>query len=129
VSGRDPTNGRFGPGVSGNPRGRPRKAATTDDTILKVANGKVTVTENGKRRRVTKLEAAATQVFNRGVSGDMRAGKMSLEFAQKAEEKLAGAPAAPAELSASDEEIVLRIKERFRLIIAEEGGHGPDHAG
>ena len=53
------SNGRFKKGVSPNPSGRPRKAQTVSKAILDAAKGKVTVSENGKRRRVRKIEAAA----------------------------------------------------------------------
>jgi hypothetical protein len=126
ADGRDSKTGRFQKGTTGNSRGRPKKAPTVGAAILGALSERVPINENGKRRRVTKLEAAAKQMANRSASGDPRASKLALDLAQKAEEKLAQAPASPAELSASDQEIVERMKARLRLIIEEEI-HGPRH--
>ena len=113
--------GTFKAGVSGNPRGRPRKARTVDDAIAEAMREAVAVTENGRRRKITKLNATAKQIANQGASGDLRAGKMALDLAQRAEEKAAEARArAPAKLKESDEEIVARLQARLRLIISQE---------
>jgi hypothetical protein len=120
---RDPTSGRFQKGKSGNPRGRPRKATTVDTVVIEALGKKVGVTEGGKRRRVTKLEATVTQVANKGASGDPRATKLALDLAQKAEERLAQSPTTE-ELSASDEAIVVRLMARLRRIVSEEETNG-----
>jgi hypothetical protein len=121
-AGRD-TTGRFPKGKSGNPRGRRKKAPTVGQAILGALNQKVQVKDSHGRKRVTKLEAAATQMANKSASGDPRASKLALDLAQKAEERLAALPTPAAELSASDQEIVGRVMERLRLIIKEEDGH------
>jgi hypothetical protein len=126
-AGRDTKTGRFQKGVSGNRKGRPKKAPTVGAAILGALREKVPIKENGRSKRVTKLEATAKQMANRSASGDPRASKLALDLAQKAEERLAAAPATAAELNASDAEIVERLIERFRQIIKEED-HGPDHA-
>jgi hypothetical protein len=127
AGGRD-TTGRFPKGKSGNPRGRPKKAPSVGQAILGALNEKVAIKEQGKSRRVTKLEAAAKQMANKSASGDPRASKLALDLAQKAEERFAAAPTPAAELSASDHEIVARLKDRIRLIFAEEKGHEPDES-
>jgi hypothetical protein len=125
---RHSKTGRFLKGKTGNPYGRPKKAQSVGAAILGALSERVPVKENGRSKRVTKLEAAAKQMANRSASGDPRASKLALDLAQKAEEKLARVPASPAELSASDRQIVERIKARLRLIIEEET-HGPGRTG
>ena len=119
---RNAKTGRFEKGKSGNPRGRPKKAPTVGAAILGALNEKVPIKENGRSRRVTKLEAAAKQMANKSASGDPRASKLALDLAQRAEERLAAQPASPAELSASDAEIAQRVFERFVLILKEKEG-------
>ena len=64
-----PSHTRFKKGQSGNPRGRSAKNLAA---LLAVAlNEKVTVTENGKRRQVTKREAVIAQLVNKSASAEL----------------------------------------------------------
>ena len=119
IDGRD-GRGRFQPGQSGNRRGRPRKPKTVGAAIAGAFNEKVPVTEGGKRRRITKLEAAAKQIANKSASGDPRSAKLGLELAQKAEERQRQAPAGPPKLTESDQQVAERLMARLRRVILEE---------
>jgi hypothetical protein len=68
-----PLSTRFRAGQSGNPRGRPKGARNLSTIIAAALGEKVAVTENGRRRRITKLEAAIKQLVNRAASGEARA--------------------------------------------------------
>ena len=50
-------NGQFGTGNRANPNGRPRKGKSMYDEVARELQAKVTITENGKRKRVSKLAA------------------------------------------------------------------------
>ena len=108
------TSGRFAKGRSGNPRGRPRKAPGVDAAILAAMNERVSVNQKGRNVRLSKKQLAAVQMANRGAAGDPRAVKMALDYAQKAEERLAAAAPAPDVLGPSDVEIAQRFVERIR---------------
>ena len=125
---RDRT-GRFAPGHCPNPTGRPRKARTVSATIAHALNEAIPVTENGRRRRISKLQAAAKQVANKGAAGDLRATKMAFDLAEKAEQQQAATQSSNDRLSASDEDIVERLMGRLRLIIKEEEIGPPDASG
>lgn len=107
------TDGRFPPGRSGNANGRPKKPATVSAAIVSAMNKTVTANEHGRRRKVRKLDATATQIANKGASGDLRAGKMLLDMAAKAE-ALEAAKAAPDVLTISDQEILDRFLADYR---------------
>jgi hypothetical protein len=128
---RDRRTGRFKPGYCPNPDGRPRKARTVGATIAGALKETIPVTENGRHRKVSKLQAAAQQIANKSAAGDLRATKMALDLAQR-DEQQAAAQSPIDRLSASDGEIVERVKARFRRIIIEEreqeDGH-PDTTG
>ncbi len=110
TEGRGP-GGKFAPGHSGNPYGRPRKPSDVDDEILSAFEGKVNVNDGRKQRRVSKLRATAEQVANSGATG--KAAKQALDVVQKAaERKRAIAP--PITLTQSDEEIVEDFLAEYR---------------
>jgi len=71
--GRPPVHSRFQKGKSGNPRGRPKGSTNHLMLLRRVLDQKVTVTENGKTRDITKIEAAMTQLLNKAAQGDPRA--------------------------------------------------------
>lgn len=106
-------NGRFGQGNRANPNGRPRRGRSVNDTIMKEMASSVTVTENQKRKRISKLAANAKQIANQGASGDLKAAKLSLELALKAETNTASS-AAPPPLTHNDRAIVERFIARLR---------------
>jgi hypothetical protein len=108
--------GRFKPGQSGNPQGRPRKASTVGEAVREALAAKVTINEGGKRKRISKREAAATQMANKSASGDLRAGKLAFDIAHKAEERAATAAPATDHITAADAEVVERLVARLRLI-------------
>ncbi len=77
---RPPQNKRFRKGRSGNPKGRPRGAKNLTTLLDQVLAEPVIVTEQGKRRRITKREAMLKQLANKAASGDAKA--MQLLLAQ-----------------------------------------------
>ena len=80
--GKPPEYTRFQKGQSGNPTGR-RKGSKNVATLLEqVLNERVVVTENGKRKRITKLEAMLKQLANKAASGDHRAIKLLMPLAE-----------------------------------------------
>ena len=70
---RPPRSTRFRPGQSGNPRGRPMGARSLRGLVASALGERIEAKENGRRRRITKLEAAVTQLVNPAASGHQRA--------------------------------------------------------
>ncbi|CAN5306931.1 hypothetical protein BH09PSE2_BH09PSE2_06180 [soil metagenome] len=113
--------GAFPKGVSGNPKGRPRKKRSVDDAVIATMHEKVPV--RGSRKRTTRLEVTTTRLANKGAEGDLRAAKLSIDYLQKAEERRAQAELkAPQELTESDVAIVARLIGRLKRIAESEGG-------
>ena len=114
--GKPPRHSRFKQGEpSANPRGRPRKNMTA--LLVEGLNKKVTVTENGRRRKVTLREAITSQLINQSASADLRATKMLLDLIKDAERQTAAAAAAAEPAPAftkADEEVVEQLIERLR---------------
>ena len=68
----------FKKGQSGNPRGWPPGAKNLAKLLNDALNEPVTVTENGRRRKITKREAVIKQL-NNSASGDARSLKILLD--------------------------------------------------
>jgi len=77
--GRPPAETRFQPGQSGNPKGRAKGSRNLSTLVQTALDEKVTVNVNGKRRRISKLEAAFTQQANKAAAGDPKAIRLMLD--------------------------------------------------
>lgn len=71
--GKPPLGSRFRHGVSGNPKGRPRGIRNFQTELSEELRTKVTVHENGRRKKITKRQAIAKQLVNKAASGDLKA--------------------------------------------------------
>lgn len=76
---RPPTQTRYKKGQSGNPKGRPRKTQTAQDSAAKVLSKKVAIVVNGRVRKITILEAAIHQIAAKAVKGDLKATKFLID--------------------------------------------------
>jgi hypothetical protein len=71
--GKPPREKRFRAGQSGNPRGRPRGAKNFATAIEDELQTRITVTENGKRKRISKRQVIAKHLVNKAAAGDLKA--------------------------------------------------------
>lgn len=69
--GKPPKSTQFKKGVSGNPKGRPKKPLDFDEDLLRESRSLVTINENGQRRRISKLAAVFKQLTNKAASGKL----------------------------------------------------------
>lgn len=74
---------RFKPGQSGNPRGRPPGVKSLSDIVRKIVGQKVTITENGRTRRVPRLEAILLRAAGEASRGDARALRLLLQLTER----------------------------------------------
>lgn len=66
--GKPPKHTRFKPGVSGNPKGKPRKNRTFEEEVQAVLSTRVPVTINGKKTYVTKRQLLLEQIINGAIN-------------------------------------------------------------
>jgi hypothetical protein len=70
--GKPPRVSQFKPGESGNPRGRPRGSKNLALLLEEELKQRITINENGRRRRITKQAAIIKHMVNKALSGDPR---------------------------------------------------------
>ena len=77
-----PVEHRFKPGRSGNPSGRPKGARSMPEEVRAALRKTVTVTEDGRRRKISVLEAALRRLVEQAVAkGELRAIQQILTLA------------------------------------------------
>jgi phosphoenolpyruvate carboxylase len=89
---------------------------------------KVIVNENGKRKVVTKLEAALKQLANQAASGQPRAMQLLTTLLRSAEDRAIAAPAPAENLDEADKKVFLGIVKRLETYDkgAEENAEEPE---
>jgi len=115
---KPPRSRQFKKGRSGNPKGRPPRESRDADilALLRSAlNEEVSVTENGERKKITKAEAMAKQLVNKGAAGDARAIQMLLAALRSIEERLDSAAGERAEETATQMHMLERLTIEERL--------------
>jgi hypothetical protein len=111
--GKPPRHSRFTKGQSGNPRGRPAGAKNLKTLLGEALNEPVIVTENGRRRKVTKREAIITQLVNRSATADWRAIKILLDLVREIEGESEPASPETSAFSEADEKVLEQLRARF----------------
>ncbi len=111
---KPPVNTRFRKGESGNPNGRPRGTRNFSSIFAKSFREKVVISENGKRKTITKLEAATKQLANKAASGDLVALRQAVAVIAMLEGKTQG-PAVPANagLDDADRQVFMGLLKRI----------------
>jgi hypothetical protein len=112
---------RFKKGVSGNPRGRPKGSLNVATVLTRTLREKVAITENGRRKTVTKLEAALKQLVDKAAAGDLRALRHLTALAHDAEAQQDARDAQLQDLDELDRDVMQGILRRFQ--VSEEQGN------
>lgn len=125
--GRPPLHTRFQKGQRANPKGRPKGSPNLTTIIARAAREKVTVVVNGRRKTMTKLEAAMTQLANQAAAGDQRAIQILIGQIAIVERAAAQTPATePADRKANDADLLKSLKSRLGVDAKAEADVGND---
>jgi hypothetical protein len=85
--GKPPRRTQFAKGKSGNPRGRPKGALNVATMLERILGEEVIITLNGRRRTVTKLQAAIIQLTDKATGGDLKAFQLLTSLLRSTEER------------------------------------------
>ena len=69
---KPPKHTQFKKGISGNPKGRPKKSRNMITLIDEELDLNITVQQNGKPRTMTQREAMVKRLVHKALTGDMR---------------------------------------------------------
>ena len=121
---RPPKSGQFKKGESGNPNGRPKGSRGLEKVVLDELKTKITVNENGRSKKVKKVEAIAKQMVNKAMTGDSKSISLVLGVSQRHEDKLA-AKASPLieTLPEEDKQVMESLMERMQAQFNEQQGN------
>jgi Family of unknown function (DUF5681) len=79
--GRPPTKSQFKPGVSGNPKGRPKRDPAAISNIIKTAlNAPIQYRERGRTKTATRTEIGLRKLVENALNGDLTAAATLLEY-------------------------------------------------
>ena len=122
---------QFKPGRSGNPKGRPRGAKNFATALEDELAARVLITENGKRRTISKRQAIAKQIVNKAASGDLKAIPVVLNETRLREEGLSVSFPSQIFSTLADQQVMASIVARIRAAVvtdesaASEGSTAP----
>jgi hypothetical protein len=117
--GRPPRHTRFKPGQSGNPNGRPKGSKNFATILQQQLRQKVTITVDGKPKRVTVQEVIARRLANDSMKGTTKAMELLIRLTSAKSDAGAGNDAAR-ETVLPDKDALLRIQKRVAKLVGEE---------
>src|SRR6266568_6028044 len=112
--GKPPKHSQFQKGQSGNRKGRPKGAKNFGTVLDEELSGRVDITENGKPKRISKLEGVAKQLVNKAVTGDPKAIPILLNEIRMRGDLAGSGPAQPQSLGEDDQLVMQSILKRIR---------------
>jgi Family of unknown function (DUF5681) len=117
---KPPAATRFKKGQSGNPKGRPKGKRNASSVIMRALWAKVVINENGRRREVTKFEAAITQLSNKAAQGDLRALNLVTALMRFAEERVEQDAVTTTHLQDADGRVLQGLMQRLEELKEQE---------
>ena len=116
--GKPPQNSRFKQGRSGNPKGRPKGSLNLVTVLQRTLRETVVISENGRRKVMTKLEAAVAELVRKATSGDGHAIRYLCQLVTSAEERSVVVEPAT-QFSETDQKVMANILKRLQRPLKE----------
>ena len=114
---------QFKKGQSGNPNGRPKGSLNLLLALKKALNEKVVVVLNGRRKKITKLEASATQLVNKAAAGDLPALRQLAPLVCLLDQMSPEASTSTSGMVDTDQKVLQSILSRLARNNNDEGGN------
>jgi hypothetical protein len=117
---KPPKHTRFQPGVSGNPKGKPRKNTTLQEEVKTILSTRVPVTMGGKKIYVTKRQLLLEQIINGAINKDARMMRLAIPLLSLADD------APEFEILPDDEKALRMLLKKFNDDGSEKNDHRSD---
>lgn len=114
---RPPRRAQFRPGQSGNPQGRPKGIKSLKQLVSRELDRRVFLTEDGRRRRVSKREILAKQITKDALSGNVKARETVFGLDQEVVETMG--QVASALMKPSDDRVKANLIRRLQAAMTE----------
>jgi Family of unknown function (DUF5681) len=102
--------------------GRPKNSKSLSTIVMEAAGDEVIATIEGKRRKISKLQASAMQLATQAAGGDQAAITKFLKLVDEMEKRAAAAKPAAFPFSEADRAVLYAIHERMTLCLPPKGG-------
>jgi Family of unknown function (DUF5681) len=126
---KPPVHSRFTSGQSGNPKGRPRTARNRITILDKTLNERVIVTNNGRRKIITKQEAIYKQLVNKAATGDPRAAQLLFSEMREIEARIGSTPTGREIIDEIDQEVFQNFLKRLDKNGSDNGDNNDSNSG
>ena len=112
--GKPPRHTRFQPGVSGNPRGRPKGTNNLKTDLTEELGENIVIREGDRSQKISEQRALLKSVVNRAIKGDVRAISIALSTMMRLLDTGEGAPEVAEPLHDDEREILREFEGRVR---------------
>jgi hypothetical protein len=116
--GNPPRHTQFKKGVSGNKKGRPKGSKNLSTLLMEAARDQVTATIDGKRRKISKLQATAMQLATKAAGGDQASIARFLDWIDEIEKRAATAKPPEFPFSEADLQVLRTVCQRMKLCLS-----------
>ncbi len=116
--GKPPRHSRFKPGQSGNPYGRPKGSKNFATILQQQLMKKVTITVDGKPKRMAVQEVIARRLANDSMKGTTKAMELLIRLTSKTEES--DGKRVASETVLPDKDALRRIHKRIAKLVTED---------
>jgi len=112
--GKPPKHTQFGPGQSGNPKGRPKGVRNLKTDLRDELSERIVVREGERTRKVSKQRAVVMTLVNRTLKGDARAANTLIGTMMRLFDQAEGTAELAAPLKDDELEILKTFGDRLR---------------
>jgi len=112
--GKPPLHSRFKPGNRANPAGRPRGAKGLKAVLARMLDRRIVVTEDGKRRKLSKRELGFARLVDKFSDGDLYATRLLMDIELALERRAPDEPAGQSPLDEHDKEVIRNWVDTIR---------------